>query len=59
MLFENEIREASDKLYKKGYYTDRMIYDDSEFEVSDNNGKVVIDHLSIAQLLQLSELLNN
>lgn len=58
MLFENEIREASDKLYKKGYYTNRMIYDDSEFEVSDNNG-VVIDHLSIAQLLQLSEMLNN
>ena len=59
MLFENEIREASEKLYKKGYYTDRMIYDDSKFEVSDGNGKVVIDHLSVAQLQQLAELLNN
>ena len=57
-MMQNEIREASKKLYKKGYFTDRMIYENSEFEVSDRSGKVVIDHLSVAQLQQLAEMLS-
>lgn len=55
-LFKKEYQEAEEKLYKKGYYVDNMIYDSNCYEVSDEN-KVLIDHLSLAQLIALSEML--
>jgi hypothetical protein len=33
-----------------------MVYDNTQYEVSDVNGKVLIDNLSEAQLVNLSEL---
>ncbi len=57
-LFKEEIRKAEDKLQKKGYYVANMSepYND-EFEVYDGDCKVVIDHLSVAQLEQLADML--
>lgn len=52
------LRNAEDKLRKKGYYVYNMVepYNDS-FEVYNRDMKVVIDHLSLAQLADLAELL--
>lgn len=57
-LFKDEIKEADQKLYNKGFYISNMTepYND-EFEVYDRNVKVVIDHLSVAQLIQLSDMI--
>lgn len=57
-LFREEYNKASETLYKKGYYVFNMIepYND-EYELADSNGKTVIDHLSLAQLEALAELL--
>ena len=57
-LFKEEYDAANEKLYKKGYYISNMIepYND-EYELVDGNGQIVIDHLSLAQLIALSELL--
>lgn len=58
MLFEKEIKEADQKLYNKGFYISNMTepYND-EFEVYDKDCNVVIDHLSVAQLIQLSNMI--
>lgn len=58
MLFNNEIKEAEDKLYKKGYYVSNMTepYND-QYEIYDRDGNVTIDHLSVAQLIQLSNMI--
>ena len=58
MLFENEIKGAQEKLYEKGYYTCNMteLYND-QYEVSDENNNIMIDHLSVAQLIQLSNMI--
>lgn len=57
-LFKNEIRAAEDKLYTKGYYVANMRYCNSDkFEVYNGDCKVVMDHLTVAQLQQLAELL--
>lgn len=58
MLFRREIKEADGKLYKKGYYISNMIepYNDL-YEVYDKNSNVVIDYLSAAQLIQLSNMI--
>ncbi len=56
-LFREEYKEAEQKLYNKGFYVDNMVCFDNEFEVSNADGKVLIDHLSLAQLQQLSEML--
>lgn len=55
-LFREEYNQAEEKLNSKGYYVDCMIYSSDEFEVSKED-KVLIDHLSLAQLVQLSEML--
>lgn len=57
-LFKNEIKEAENKLYNKGFYVSNMTepYND-EFEIYDRNMKVVIEHLSVAQLIQLSNMI--
>ena len=58
MLFEKEYREAEEKLHSKGYYIENMIepYDDC-YEVYDGKGKTMIDHLSLAQVIQLSNMI--
>ena len=57
-LFKNEIREAEEKLYKKGYYVANMTdCHNDKFEVYNSDCEVVMDHLTVAQLQQLSELL--
>lgn len=56
-LFREEYNEAEELLYRKGYYTDNMMYDKNSFEISDRNGKILIDHLTLAQLIQLSKML--
>ena len=58
MLFEKEIKEADEKLYEKGYYTCNMTepYND-QYEVSDENNNIMIDHLSVAQLIQLANMI--
>ena len=58
MLFEKEIREAEEKLCsKRSYHVCNMIYDKNYYEICDNEGNVLIDHLSVAQLQQLAEML--
>lgn len=58
MLFEKEIREAENKLNKKGYYTFNMIEpNNDQYEVYNGDGEVMIDHLTIAQLIQLSNMI--
>lgn len=58
MLFEKEYREAEEKLHSKGYYVDNMMepYEDC-YEVYNKTGKIMIDHLSLAQLEQLSNMI--
>ncbi len=57
MLFEKEYRLAEEKLYKKSYYGDNMVYDDTLYEVYNKDHDVVSDYLSLAQLIALSNLL--
>ena len=56
-LFKKEYTEAEEKLYKKGYYISNMEYDSNYYEIADGNGKTLIDHLSLAQLIALSNML--
>lgn len=56
-LFREEYKEAEEMLYNKGFYVDNMECFDNEFEISNADGKTLIDHLSLAQLKQLSEML--
>ena len=58
MLFEKEIKGAQEKLYKKSYYVSNMSepYNDC-YEVSDENNNIMIDDLSVAQLIQLSNMI--
>lgn len=56
-LFKEEYNEAEEKLYSKGFYVENMAYFANEFEVYNSDGKVLIDHLSLAQLVQLSNIL--
>ena len=56
-LFKEEYDEAEEKLYKKGFYVSNMIYSKNEFEVWNSDCKVVIDHLSLSQIVQLSNIL--
>ena len=55
------MKAAETLLESKGYYISNQ-FDGSttlpdEYELSDANGNVVIDHLSEAQVLQISEIL--
>ena len=58
MLFEKEIKEAQEKLHKKSYYVSNMseLYNDC-YEVFDGNNNIMIDYLSVAQLIQLSNMI--
>lgn len=58
MLFNNEIKEAEDRLYKKGYYVSNMtVPNNDQFEIFDKDGNITIDYLSVAQLIQLSNMI--
>lgn len=57
-LFKNEIKEAEEKLYKKGYYVANMTgCHNDKFEVYNRDCEVVIDYLTVTQLTQLADLL--
>lgn len=57
-LFKNKIKEAEEKLYKKGYYVANMTgCHNDRFEVYNRDCEVVIDYLTVAQLTQLADLL--
>lgn len=57
-LFKNEIKEAEEKLYKKGYYVANMTdCHNDKFEVYNRDCEVVMDYLTVAQLTQLADLL--
>lgn len=57
-LYKKEYNEANEELYKKGYYVANMTdcFTD-EYEIYDRDMQVVMDHLSLAQLIQLANLL--
>lgn len=58
MLFEKEIKEAEEKLYKKEYYVSNMTAPNNDlYEVYNGDGEVVIDYLSVAQLTQLANMI--
>ncbi len=55
------MKEAERKLMEKGYYLSNQ-FDGfgtvaNEYELTDRNGNTVIDHLTEAQVIQLSEML--
>lgn len=57
-LFEKEIKEAQEKLYNKGYYVSNMtVPNNDQYEIYDGDGNVTIDHLSVSQLIQLSNMI--
>ena len=57
------MKEAIKKLENKGYYVSNQFYGfgvelgANEYELSDRNGNTVMDHLSEAQVMQLSNIL--
>ena len=58
MLFEKEIKEAQEKLYEKGYYVSNMTAPNNDlYEIYDRDGNVAINYLSVAQLIQLSNMI--
>lgn len=57
-LFKNEIREAENKLKEKGYYVENMTgCHDDKFELYNSDCEIVMDYLTVSQLVQLSNLL--
>lgn len=56
-----DMKAAETLLENKGYYLsnqfDGFTTLPDEYELSDENGNTVIDHLSEAQVLQISEIL--
>ena len=58
MLFEKEIKEAENRLYNKNYYIENMVEPNNDcYEVYNRDMEVVMDYLSVAQLIQLSNIL--
>ena len=57
------MKEAIKKLENKGYYVSNQFYGfgaelgANEYELSDRDGNTVIDHLSEAQVIALSNIL--
>ena len=55
---EAEMREAEERIYKKGYILENMVEPFNDlFEIVDKNCKVVMDDLSPAQVEQLAKIL--
>lgn len=59
LLFKEEYNKAEETLYKKGFYLCNMACEPftDQFEISDGDGNIKIDHLSLAQVVQLSEMI--
>lgn len=56
------MKEAEERLSKKGYYVSRQFngYGASlgpDYEISNRDGKVVMDHLSEAQVIQFADII--
>ena len=57
------MKEAINKLESKGYFVENQFYGfdadlgENEYELSDRDGNAVMDHLSEAQVIQLSNIL--
>ena len=55
------MKKAERKLYEKGYYLSNQFNGfgtiPNEYGLADRNGNTVIDHLTEAQVIQLSEIL--
>lgn len=58
-LFKEEYNEANEKLFKAGYYAVNMTgaYNDN-YEIYNKEGQVVMDYLTLSQLIQLSNILS-
>lgn len=57
MIME-DLKSAEDTIYKKGYVLENMEYDEGQYElVRVSDAKTVIDHLSMAQVIQLAKIL--
>lgn len=58
-LFKEEYNEANEKLFKAGYYVANMTgaYNDN-YEIYNKEGQVVMDYLTLSQLIQLSNILS-
>ena len=58
-LFKEEYNEANEKLLKAGYYAVNMTgaYNDN-YEIYNKEGQVVMDYLTLSQLIQLSNILS-
>lgn len=52
----NELRNAMNRIEELGYHVCNMIYF-SEYEICNNEGRVLIDHLSEAQVIQMAGLI--
>ena len=60
MSFKKEFNEAEEKLYKKEYYVFNMVEPfNDEYEIYDRDDSIVMDHLSEAQVVQLSKIIAN
>ena len=51
------MKQADQKLHDKGYYLFNMAYNKNQYELCDGEAEVLIDHLSEAQVIALSEML--
>lgn len=53
------MKETEEKLYRKGYYVFNMVepYNDM-YELYDRTSKTVMDYLSEAQVIQLSNIID-
>lgn len=58
-LFKEEYNEANEKLFKAGYYVVNMTgaYNNN-YEIYNKEGQVVMDYLTLSQLIQLSNILS-
>lgn len=57
-----DMKEAMQKLESKGYYIENQFDGffgtlDNEYELSNNDGKTIMDHLSEAQVISLANIL--
>lgn len=56
--FKEMYSKANEKLYRKGYIVSNMEYSQNEYEIfCEEHEKVVIDHLSLAQLVNIAEII--
>ena len=58
MSYEKEFKEAEEKLFRKGYYVFNMSEPCNDlYEIYDRDSNTVMDYLSEAQVVQLSNII--